>query len=195
MRASLARGLGLVALGWGCALGLAGCDSTVVNTYSADQGNIVNGIAYDAGVIDVGTAARVVVPEGTVVRETAGDRRVHIYLQKRLAWHGQPLIPTDIHYERHKMGSAYRREGDALILGTYGEWDSKAEGGAYVRLAVDVPAGMKVEMRKGLSGMESPVLVGEPIFDSLQSRPFAAGWYQIKDQPDKSLGGGRFGAQ
>jgi len=183
------RALGLCVAALGV---LAGCDSTVVDTSTANGGNIVNGTAYDAGELDLGTAERLVVPEGTVVRETATGRRITIYLEKQMAWTGEAALPTDIHYERYKMGSAYRHEGDALILATFGEWHGKAQGGTYVRLAVDVPKGLSVEQRKGLSGMDSPARVGEPIFDSLQTKPFAAGWYQVKDQPDKSLGGGRF---
>jgi hypothetical protein len=163
-----------------------------INTY---DGNVINGEAYDAGTIDLGSAESLVVPEGTIVLPVAGGgagNRIQVYIQKRLAWSGHPAIPTDIRIERGRMGCAYRRDDTVMTLATFGSWYSKAEGGAYVTFAVEVPKDIKVEFKKGLSGLDSPVEIQEPIFDSLQSRPWHGGWQRVKDQPDKTLGGGRF---
>jgi hypothetical protein len=53
------------------------------------------------------------------------------------------------------MGCAVRAEGDELLLATFGEWDSHIEGGAQMKLVANVPEGMDVEQRKGLSGEDS----------------------------------------
>ncbi len=170
---------------------LAACDSTVVNT-SATDWNIVNGTAFDMTTIDPAGAEALYVPEDTIINPSSTDGKIHVYLKKVLNWRGHPTLPTDIHFERHKMGCAYRHDGEAMTLATWGEYYGKEEGGATISLAVVVPPGLKVEMKKGLSGPDNPVEVQDPIFDSLQSKEWQAGWLHVKEVPDKSLGAGNF---
>jgi hypothetical protein len=174
-----------------CACVLPACDSSIVRSGSADW-SVANGTAYDQATLDPGNAKTLIVPQNAKVTATSTDGRVHLYLKKKLAWMGHPQLPADIRYERYKMGCATHRDGPVLTLATFGEWDSVKEGGATIALAIIVPPGLTVETRDGLSGQDSPVEIQEPIFDSLQSRPWNDGWIKVKDQPDPSLGSGRF---
>ena len=75
------------------------------------------------------------------------------------------------------MGCAAKADGDALVVATFGEWDSRIEGGADMTLVAVVPAGLAVEHRKELSGPKSAGR--DPNEGSA-----AAGWKAVPDEPD-----------
>jgi hypothetical protein len=73
-------------------------------------------------------------------------------MAKTLNYGGHPGELMTIRKMREDMGCASREDGDTLLIRTFGEWDSRIEGGAYITLVVVVPNGVEVEQRKGLSG-------------------------------------------
>jgi hypothetical protein len=96
------------------------------------------------------------------------------------------------------MGVAYRREGDSIILGTFGEWDSHIEGGTGIRLRVAVPDGITVKRAPRLSGPESEAYSHDPeswvgLTDSPEFKKCywygplgpSHGWHVIETQPDQ----------
>lgn len=54
------------------------------------------------------------------------------------------------------MGCAVRRDGDALVIAMFEQWDSLVKDGANLRIPnVDVLDGVGAECRNNLSGLES----------------------------------------
>ena len=113
---------------------------------------------------------------------------------KRLTYLGHPPEPMSIRSGRKNMGCAVKTEGGALVIATFGEWDSHIEGGAGLKLVAVVPAGLGVEQRTGLSG-ETSAARGRP--GRNQTKPPDAkggywyapatpadGWKAVPDQPD-----------
>jgi hypothetical protein len=73
-------------------------------------------------------------------------------------------------------------EGDTLVLATYGEW-ATFEGGAWMKVQLLAPAGLKFESRKGLSGpSRHDRRVDVP--DREKVSPGEGGWEAIRDEPD-----------
>lgn len=77
-----------------------------------------------------------------------------VYVFKELSFGGFPPYAMDFRVGRHYMGVAYKIDHDNLTLATYGEW-SGIEGGTYIKLRVDVPAGLVVRKAARLSGEDS----------------------------------------
>jgi hypothetical protein len=77
-----------------------------------------------------------------------------VYVVKALNFADFPPYPMDFRAGRHYMGIAYKVDHDNLTLATYGEWHGK-EGGAGIRLRVDVPKGLVVRKAPKLSGEDS----------------------------------------
>src|SRR5258708_9041684 len=75
-------------------------------------------------------------------------------MAKTLAFFGHPPAPMSIRNARKNVGCAVKPEEDALVVATYGEWDS-IEGGARMKLLASVPEGVEVEHRNGFSGPSS----------------------------------------
>jgi hypothetical protein len=99
------------------------------------------------------------------------------------------------------MGCAVRSEGDALVVATYGEWDSHIEGGAHMKLVAVVPDGFAVEHRKTLSGPDS---AGHERHGQHRAKPKdaqdgywygpsspAEGWTAVPSVPDPAREAGR----
>lgn len=129
--------------------------SVVVSDGVRINENVENGTAFDRAGIDLGTARKVVLPDTAAVRRSAEAGAVELLMAKRLAFGGHPPARVSIRDARRNMGCAVKAEGDALVVATYGEWDSHIEGGADMRLVAVVPEGVEVEQRKGLSGEAS----------------------------------------
>jgi hypothetical protein len=157
-------------------------------------GKVENGSAFDRAAVDLGNARKVVLPHDVVVRRTSAATEVRLFMKKTLAFGGHPPERMSIRDARKNMGCAGKSEGDALLVATYGEWDSRIEGGADMKLVVVVPEDVEVEQRKGLSGPDS---AGQEWHGQYLTRPKAAhggwwygpaspadGWTAVPDVPD-----------
>jgi hypothetical protein len=118
-------------------------------------GKVENGSAYDRAEVDLGDAKKLVLPADAIVRRTGEEGKVQLFMKKTLAFGGHPPEPMSIRDARKNMGCAVKVEGDALVIATFGEWDSHIEGGAHMRLVAVVPEGLALEQRKELSGPDS----------------------------------------
>jgi hypothetical protein len=135
-----------------------------------------NGSAFDEARVDLGTYRKVVVPDNASVWGVDRGEPLQLLMEKRLSYMGHPGEPMSIRAMRSQMGCATRREEEALLIATFGEWSSK-EGGARMRVTVLVPDGVVVVKRRGLSGPES---AGRGV----ELHGLAKGWTPVPDIPD-----------
>ena len=168
--------------------------SVVLDRRPAPNPDVENGTAYDVGAVEPGAARTVVLPDTAAVRRTAEAGPVRLFMAKRLTFVGHPPEPMGIRSGRKNMGCAVKAEGNALVIATFGEWDSHIECGAGLTLVAIVPAGLGVERRAGLSG-EGAAARGRPGRDPTKppgakggywygpATP-ADGWKAVPDQPD-----------
>ncbi|HKB02594.1 MAG TPA: hypothetical protein VKD90_10265 [Gemmataceae bacterium] len=189
------------------AFGLVGCStggdsgdpdptdpSLVLNRQPAPNPNVENGTAYDRAAVDVGAGRTVVLPDTATVRRDPAGGPVRLFMAKQLLFVGHPPAPMSIRDSRKNMGCAIRTEGDALVIATFGEWDSHIEGGAGMRLVAFVPEGVGVQRRDGLSGEKS---AAREQHGAYVARPEdakgghwygpaspAPGWTAVPDEPD-----------
>jgi hypothetical protein len=152
----------LLILGWFAGLVvLPSCNSPrpdpsiVVDESLRVDPEVENGTAYDRSVLELGKAKKVVLPDNATVRRAGEAGKVQLFMAKTLAFVGHPPEAMNLQGARKNMGCAIRADGDAFVVATYGEWDSRKEGGASMKLVVVVPDGVEVEQRKGLSGPDS----------------------------------------
>jgi len=129
--------------------------SIVIEKGPGVSDEVENGTAHDRATIDLGTARKVALPDTAAVRRAGEARKVQLFMAKTLSFAGHPPESMSVRGARKNMGCAIRIEGDALVVATYGEWDSRVEGGAHLKLVAVVPAGVEVERRNGLSGPDS----------------------------------------
>lgn len=118
-------------------------------------GKVENGSAYDRAAIDLGATRRLVLPDDAEVRRTDESGAVRLFMKKTLSFVGHPPEGMSIRDARKNMGCAVKAEGNALVVATYGEWDSHIEGGGRIKLLAVVPSGVDIEQRTGLSGEHS----------------------------------------
>jgi hypothetical protein len=155
---------------------------------------IENGSAFDKAAVDMAPYEKVVVPTEAVVQRSKDDQRLQIFMQKTLSFAGHPTEPISIRTARKNMGCAVKAEQEALVVATFGEWDSRIEGGANIRVVLIVPAGIEVERRAQLSGPKSD---GHEWHGQYLTKPKeveegywygpatpADGWRAIPDVPD-----------
>jgi hypothetical protein len=93
---------------------------------------------------------------------------------------------------RKNMGCATKREGEDLVVATYGEWDSHIEGGAFMLVLAVVPEGVEVESRKGLSGTGSAAREWHSNYLSKPANAKGGYWYGPAS-PGPRLSGDRMG--
>jgi hypothetical protein len=85
-----------------------------------------------------------------------GGSQIEIAMTKRIGFAGHPPREMDFLWGgRFAMSVASRRDGEALEIGTYGEWDSHIEGGAWIELELRVPEGVEVVTDPALAGEKS----------------------------------------
>lgn len=140
--------------------------------------NVENGAAYDLATVDPGTAKTVILPDTTIVRHTKDPGPIRVFMEKELGFMGHPTELWSIRNSRKNMGCAVMIDGDKLVIGTFGEFET-IEGGAHMKLVVIVPDRLSVERRKGIAGHHSAA-------DSLEEgapRP-AKGWQAVREEPD-----------
>ncbi|MDY3553652.1 hypothetical protein R5W24_002756 [Gemmata sp. JC717] len=130
-------------------------DPSVVVDETFWSERVENGTAYDRGAIDLRAAKRLVLPDNVTVQSPGTAGTVQLFMAKKLNFGGHPPEPMSIRSARKNMGCAVRAEGDALVVATYGEWDSRIEGGASMAVVAVVPAELAVDLRPGLSGPSS----------------------------------------
>jgi hypothetical protein len=180
------------------ALSLTGCStdgdpSLATDRHRAPSDKVENGTAYDRAIVDPGSAKRIVLPDTATVRRTVDGSSVRLFMAKRLAFAGHPPEPMGLRDARTNMGCATKVEGNGLVIATFGEW-SNIEGGADVKLVAEVPGGLTVEQREGLSGVASAargwqgVKVTKPA-DAKSGYWYgpttpAPGWSAVPDEPD-----------
>jgi len=135
-------------------------DPSVIIAPNGPSTDVVNGNAYDRGEFDLGTAKRLAVPaDAEVMQGTGTGATIHFFTQKTLSFGGHPPEKMHIRTARNNLGIATQVDGDALVVGTFGEFSTK-EGGASLKLRLVVPQGIAVEKRTDLSGHASKVHSG-----------------------------------
>lgn len=176
----------IVVLTVGLGLTFAGCSSVsmfgdpsvVLDKGPAPSWYVQNGTAYDRATVDIGSAKTVIVPDTATVRRTREAGQVRLFMAKRLGFAGHPSKSMSIRETRKNMGCAIVVEGDAILIGTFGEYET-IEGGADMNLVALIPEGLNVEQRKGLSGDKSAAR-------NREEGPLrhAIGWKAVLDEPD-----------
>jgi len=119
------------------------------------RGDVQNGDAYDQASLSLAEIKRVILPESATIRQTDEGDSLRIYMKKSLAFGGHPPAPMSIVEARKNMGCATQREKGALKVATFGEWDSRKEGAAGIKLLILVPKNIEILKHRGLSGDES----------------------------------------
>lgn len=160
-----------------------------------NRNKVENGSAYDQAAVDLGSAKMLVLPDDAVVRRSADAGKVELFMKKTLAFGGHPPERMSIRDARKNMGCAVKQEVGALVIATFGEWDSHIEGGTFMRVIAVIPEGMELEQRKGLSGENS---AGREWNGQWLTKPKdvkrgywygpaspADGWTAIPDVPDR----------
>jgi hypothetical protein len=113
-------------------------------------------------------------------------------MAKRLTFFGHPPEPVTLRGARKYMGCAVKNESDALVIATHGEWDSRKEGRADMRLVTIVPEDMQLEQRTELSGPDSAATGPDRGFGAghdedgcwYTPKTPANGWTAVPDVPD-----------
>jgi hypothetical protein len=157
-------------------------------------GDVENGSAYDKAVLDVGSIKKILLPHDALVRRTPQAVPIQVFMKKSMSFHGHPPESMSIRHARKNMGCAVKRDGQGLVLATFGEWDSHIEGGTRMKLVVAVPEGIEVEQKEGLSGEDS---AGQEWHGTYITKPRdakggywygpaspAEGWEALPDVPD-----------
>lgn len=109
---------------------------------------------------------------------------IRVYLEKSMSFGGHPPEKMDIRTGRNLMGCAYRREDDRLTLASFGEW-SNFEGGARVRLLVEVPETAKVvTSNEDAGGFPSSLSTGPFWYSATAPRQ---GWSRLADRADPDM--------
>jgi hypothetical protein len=128
-------------------------DRSIVVSGSCDPG-IENGTAFDEATLDLGDATRLIVPAEAEIMPVPRDSPCRVVMEKRLHLMAHPPERVTIARERKEMGCAWARNGDEILIGTFGEYKLDGHGGADVKLIMHVPEGVEVITRKNLSGRE-----------------------------------------
>jgi hypothetical protein len=128
--------------------------SAIIYTDSVDP-LVVNGVAFDKAVAPVGGCARVVVPTDAHIERVDGIDDCTVLMKKSLQLAAHPPEMISIDQKRTEMGCAWTIIGDALVIGSFGEYVIEGHGGATQELTVRVPGRLIVERQTDLSGVNS----------------------------------------
>jgi hypothetical protein len=115
-------------------------------------GKVENGSVFDKAVIDLEEAEKVILPDNAKVRRMSECGKIYVFMEKQQAYHGYPPARMTLLGVRKNMGCVAKMEEDALVVATFGEWDSHIEGGRMMKIVAIIPEGVEVAYRKGLSG-------------------------------------------
>jgi hypothetical protein len=174
---------------------LSGCqaknpdEASIVLSPGQSPGSIVeNGKAYDRAALELNGAVAIVVPDTAKIERDGRPGYIEIYMEKSQSFGGHPAERTSIRDSRKHMGCVKKVEAGKLVVATYGEWDSNIEGGNFLtHLLIRVPADMKVEARKGLSGPIKYRRGGPPQTRDDGIEPGKHGWEIVPDEPDPRM--------
>jgi hypothetical protein len=154
--------------------------------------DLVSGAAYDVARLPIPAIRRLVVPAGTRVESGDADELL-VYMKKSVGSAGYPPKPITPLVARRAMGCAWRRAGDTLELGPYGDW-SNIEGRASIRVLVVVPRRVEVSVTgvAGAAQLDEPGWwlrhrENDPGYWYAASVP-ADGWKALISEPDPSRG-------
>jgi hypothetical protein len=176
-------------------LAMVGCDQDSSQVVSSSQWSekVENGTVYDVATIDGHGVANVFLPSNASVQRTPGAQSIQLFMAKELSFYGHPPEPITLRTVRAYMGCAIKRESQALLVATYGEWSS-IEGGSSLRLLAVVPDGIEVVLRDGLAGTESLANQVPGLHDGgpegywYATKVPAWGWTALPCKPDPKKG-------
>lgn len=143
---------------------------------------VSNGSVTDSAEIPLEGAQEIRLPEHAVVEQSEGDSVV-VHMKKTLSFAGHPPEPVRISDQRERMGVATRRDGPVMEIATFGEWDSRIEGGAWIELRFVVPAQIRVSRASGLQGTKSAAQGWDR--DDADPRAEEGKWGYVPTKPGK----------
>jgi hypothetical protein len=142
---------------------------------SAVDANVQNGALYEQGEIPETDWLHVNVPsDATVVRRESSTIRMHS--EKGLDWVGHPDEPIGVTMLRSTMGIAIKKHRKDLWIASFGEWDG-LEGGALMRIIIEVPENANIRRCSDLSGAVSRAN-RKAMVDSVPTEA-ARGWRKV----------------
>lgn len=137
--------------------GLLGCTfphKGIVYSDSADW-HVTNGVAYDVSLLKMAGVNQLVVPASAQLESGPAGTDCVIRMRKSQGFMGHPVERVSIVDTRKEMGCAVLRRDEAILVGTFGEWDSNIEGGSSLKTTIVVPDGIEVTTQEDLSGPQS----------------------------------------
>jgi hypothetical protein len=151
---------------------------------------VQNGSVFSLGVVNAEQYRRVLVPKTSAVLSSPEPGIVTFRLEKRLSFFGHPEVPMTLDEARSCMGLALLTKADEMALGCWGEWSS-FEGGADLRVVVEVPPGLSVVRKAELEGPESRAnansrAVEKPEQPNWFGSRVAPGWTPLPEQLDST---------
>lgn len=108
-----------------------------------DAIQVEGGSLVESAEVDLSGVDTLVFPRRVKVTRTE-RRDILISTRKQLGFDGHPPRSMLMKHWRDYLGVMYCRDGKRMYLFTYGEWNSKIEGGASIKLTLSVPVGLQV---------------------------------------------------
>jgi hypothetical protein len=157
-------------------------------------GKVQNGSAFEKTSILALSDTLLIIPMNAIAEPNDTRDSIKLFIAKTISFGGHPPREIGIQACRNYFGAALKREKQILKIATFGEWDSRIEGAAWINMIITYPTRMKIERRTNLSGDSS-----ESINDSkanftgrlngdgpywYSSTECAAGWQKIHELPD-----------
>lgn len=152
-------------------------ESIIVSTRPRISEKVQNGIVYDKATIAIADISKLIVPENAqiVLDETA--KEITIAMEKTLGFAGHPPKPITLEHVRQYMGCATKTVDKTQHIVTFGEWDTRKEGSATMRLLIIVPKAMEIETKKEYAGPDS---IANTVDATTQNNKIPEGyWYAV----------------
>lgn len=132
-------------------------DSTIIeNSESADNSNVINGIAYDLSVLTINERInKIKIPKDVIEVKNSENNEIRIFSKKIVNFWGHPPGKISPKIAREFMGFAYKENESILSIATFGEWNTKKEGGALIEFKIEVPKGIEIIKEDSLSSENS----------------------------------------
>lgn len=113
------------------------------------------GSVYQRATLAVGQHQALRVPANALVAEGAKAGTIEVYVAKTLGFAGHPPETMSVESVRRNLGLATTDDGTTFVIASYGEFDTRIEGAATMRLFVRVPKAFPVHVGDGLAGDDS----------------------------------------
>jgi hypothetical protein len=138
--------------------------------------------------VDLDGITTIYVPEDAVRQNDAPVGEVQIFMEKHLAFIGDPPEAMSIRWARNYMGCASKRTDEYISIATYGEWRA-VQGEAKIRLLIKAPGDVRIVPCPGFSGENSQAHQGksaEKVKEGYWFGPASPGegWESIPSVPD-----------